>query len=138
MSVSAESKSSALVWFADQRLLVMGHEDLIEEISGVAEKGKDSLADSDKFAQAQFESGASAIAYIDMDVLDGGDLKDVAKGYFNEVAPFASSLELDDAPHTNETVQVTDNGDGTHTAKFVVTKAWRYKLWVSGSCGCAP
>ena len=97
MSVSAESKSSALVWFADQRLLVMGHEDLIEEISGVAEKGKDSLADSDKFAQAQFESGASAIAYIDMDILDGGDLKDVAKGYFNEVAPFASSLELDDA-----------------------------------------
>ena len=48
---------------------------------------------------------------------------------------FTASLELVGAPFTNETVQVLDNGDGTHRAMWVVTRATSYRLWVASSCG---
>ena len=48
---------------------------------------------------------------------------------------FSASLQLLAPPYGNETVQVGDNGDGTYKAMWVVSRAGRYKLWVSGHCG---
>ena len=48
---------------------------------------------------------------------------------------FSASLQLLAPPYGNETIQVGDNGDGTYKAMWVVSRAGRYKLWVSGHCG---
>ena len=48
---------------------------------------------------------------------------------------FGASLQLLEPPYGNETIQVGDNGDGTYKAMWVVSRAGKYKLWVSGHCG---
>jgi hypothetical protein len=97
MSVSKESKRRRWVWYADEGLLVMGHTSLVEDIGDVVTEGADSLADTEKWGQAKFESGAAAIGFVDSAILKdikGDDEEKIVKGYFREIAPFSGSVKL--------------------------------------------
>ena len=48
---------------------------------------------------------------------------------------FSASLELLADGGANESVQVGDNADGTYRALWVVTRAAKHRLWISGTCG---
>jgi len=97
MSVSKESKRQRWVWYPDEGLLVMGNTSLVEDIGDVVTEGADSLADTEKWGEAKFESGAAAIGFVDSKILKdikGDEEEKIVKGYFREIAPFSGSVEL--------------------------------------------
>lgn len=95
-SVDVQGDAQALVWFPDQKVLVLGTDDLVEDIADVIEKGKESFADGELMAGAQFESGSSVLTVVDPALLD--DLDDeIRDGYFKDVGPFSGSVKFVDA-----------------------------------------
>jgi hypothetical protein len=102
ISADKDSKDDAVVWYPDAKLMVFGKIDFIEDIGGVVTKDKDNLAGSDRWKQADFSSGSSAIFFVESGVLkeledEGKEGKEIVKGYFDDVAPFAGSIKFTDA-----------------------------------------
>jgi hypothetical protein len=101
-AVSKDSKKEAAVWYPDAKLFVIGDTDLIEDIGGVVTKDKENLASNERWKQAEFASGSSAIFFVDSGVLkeledEGKEGKEIVKGYFDDVAPFAGSIKMGEA-----------------------------------------
>ena len=95
ISYDKDSKSNILVWFADQKLLVIGHPDMVEDIGAVLEDGKESLTTNERFGKAKFDSGSQLLTFVDSEVLDdvkGGDEKVLIKGFFKDIEPFTVSV----------------------------------------------
>ncbi len=100
MSFKEDSEREAFVWFAEAKLLAIGHPDLIEDIGKVSLEGEEPLSKQDKWKQANFASGASALLYIDTEFAEEIDEKEVEKfveGYLQDVAPIAGTAGFTDA-----------------------------------------
>jgi hypothetical protein len=100
MSLAKESKEEALVWFADKKVLCMGHVDLLDDIDSVISKGDGALAQSELWKRATFAPDSALIGYLSPDVLD--EVKDeegrkLIQGYLDGVAPFTMDTSFDDA-----------------------------------------
>jgi len=100
MRFEEDSERDAFVWFADAKLLAIGHPDLIEDIGKVSLEGEESLSKQDKWKQANFASDASALLYIDTELAEEIDEKEIEKlveGYLQDVAPVAGTVGFSDA-----------------------------------------
>ena len=83
-----------LVWFADKKILAWGTKDMVEESGKVMTGDKESLASTDKFKSAKFESGSVAVGWVDSDLLNDKDdekMTDMKKKFFDGVDPFVFS-----------------------------------------------
>jgi hypothetical protein len=93
--LSHSGEKSVFVWFADQKLLVIGDTDYVEDISKVLGGKKDSLkSGNDAFKSAKWPSGSAMIAWVDSKVVDDDDIK---KDFMNGVGPFLGSMRFVDA-----------------------------------------
>jgi len=100
MSFKKDDERKALVWFADAKLLAIGHPELIEDVGRVSLEGEEPLSDEEKWKQADFASGASALLFIDTELAEEIDEKEVEKfveGYLQDVAPVAATVGFTDA-----------------------------------------
>jgi len=106
MSVPEEAEEGSddepeiLVWYADEKLLVYGDEDLVEDIGKCAAGEEDCLAQVEAFQQSSFEPNSSIVAWVSPSALDEAkddNVKDVARGYFSEVPASALSVRFEDA-----------------------------------------
>ena len=66
-SLFKQSKSKAFVWFADESLLAMGNIDLVEDVGKVLSGDKDSLADTDRWSDADMPKG-DMVAFFDSEL----------------------------------------------------------------------
>jgi hypothetical protein len=93
--LSHEGEKSVFVWFADQKLLVIGDTDYVEDISKVMGGSKESLkSGNDAFKSAKWPSGSTMIAWVDSKVVDDDDIK---KDFMDGVGPFLGSMRFVDA-----------------------------------------
>jgi hypothetical protein len=99
-SVRQGGDSVCMIWFADANILAMGQKDLVEDIGAVISDGKDSLANSEKYGQANFDSAASVIGFVDAKLLQTFDSKNedkIVKGFFTNIAPLSGSVKTSSA-----------------------------------------
>ncbi|MBN4050217.1 hypothetical protein JYT28_00515, partial [Desulfobulbus sp. AH-315-M07] len=100
LEVEQDNKDFLLVWMSEEKMLVFGQDDLVEEIVNLAAKDGESLADRENFAGVKFESSSALLTYVDPDVfgdIKGGDKEDLVKGYLDDVKPLTLSMGFDDA-----------------------------------------
>jgi len=93
--LSHSGEKSVFVWFADQKLLVIGDTDYVEDIGKVLGGSKESLeSGNDAFKSAKWPSGSAMIAWVDSKVVDDDDVK---KDFMDGVGPFLGSMRFVDA-----------------------------------------
>ncbi|MEM1029789.1 MAG: DUF4339 domain-containing protein [Myxococcota bacterium] len=95
MSFKEDSERDAFVWFADAKLLAIGHPDIIEDVGHVAIDGDPSLQGGEKWKGTEFASDASALLYIDSELAEEIDEKELEKfveGYLDGVAPIGATM----------------------------------------------
>jgi hypothetical protein len=90
----------SLVWFADQRVLALGDSDFIEDAGKALRGDKPSLASTDGWRSARFDSGAHAVVWFDSAVIadaSGKDARELAERFFDKTGAFTGWVRWDSA-----------------------------------------
>lgn len=93
----AGGNERAIGWFPEQRLLVVGHLRLIDDMVDVIEDGEGSLADAETWKAANIDEGADAISYVDSLVMHEQPLfHELARRYFDGAGAITWSARVEE------------------------------------------
>ena len=90
-TMQVKGDENVLVYFESKKLLVGGDKDMVEDTTKVINGDKDSLATSETFKKAKWESGSVMLAYVDPEVVDDVDVRN---DYLKDVGPFVGSMRI--------------------------------------------